>query len=112
MKKSIILSILVMMLAVCARPCYSQQESQEVQKQNVIGTVVSTDPVASKIVLSSPDGDIILYVSDNTLINRGEDTITLDDIDIGDSLTIEYYNNSSGELEAINILDSNMGNDF
>lgn len=112
MKKSIFLSVFVMILAIYARPCYSQQESQEVQKQNVIGTVVSTDPVASKIVLSSSDGDIVLYVSDNTLINRGEDAITLDDIDIGDTLTIDYCNNSSGELEASNIVDSNMGNDF
>ncbi|MFH1440900.1 MAG: hypothetical protein ABIH18_02500 [Candidatus Omnitrophota bacterium] len=112
MKKIILLSIFVMILVISAHPCYSQQEVQEMEKGRVMGTVVSTDYVGSKMVVSTYQGDLLFYVPDNTVITLGEDTRTLSDINIGDVLTIEYYKDSSGKLETISIIDSNMGNAF
>lgn len=108
MTKNILLGVFAMVLVVSTQPCYSQQETQEIEKQNVMGTVVSTDSVASELVISTYQGNISFSVPNDAHITRGEDAIDLDDVEMGDMVTIDYYKNPSGKFEVISIIDSNV----
>ena len=88
--------------------CFGSEETR--QTKTLDGRVVDIDWVAGTIVVSwlQSQGQVqfdetTFFVPENTRITKGSDSIWLSDLNISDSVTVEYYNASPGPLTAISI---------
>jgi hypothetical protein len=89
--------------------------ADDVEIQEVEGVVSEVDAVGSKLVVNglTPRGNfeqMRLVVPDDAKIYQGLEDIHLNDLDIGDSVTIKYYRDSDGILKTKEIVDNNIGN--
>lgn len=110
-------------LSMAVFPCDAQTDIGEIMDemnknkvQEVSGPVRNIDTVGSWIEIDgvTPSGNsakMRLKVPDDARISQGTETISLDDIDIEDSLTVRYtVDRSSGELRVVEIIDDNDAN--
>jgi len=96
----------------------SLQAEEAVEERRTIeveGIVSEVDPVASLIVVGIMDEagnsqEARLRVPDSIRIIQGTEDVRLNDINIGDPVTVRYYRDPSGELVAAEIVDNNLGN--
>ncbi len=91
---------------------YGQDESPRERMQRTTGTVNEIDWVGGKIVVDTDDGyldEAVFLVPDNAVLTRGTETISLNDIDQGDQVDIEYTG-SDGSLKIVRLNDKNMAN--
>lgn len=106
MKRAAIVSLFVVIGAGLAFSAYAQD------LRTVLGTVVDMDTVGSLMVVNTDAGMMTFKVpEDKTKMIRGTEEIHLDDIDISDSVTVQFYSPSPGEFEAVSITDNNLGNE-
>ena len=97
MKK--ILTVLAV-LAMLGVPGYCQDNSPSHAMQTIEGTITSLDWVGSTIAVNG----VTLSVSPNVAIYKGNSQIGLNDMNIGDSVTVRYYDESPGVHKAVNIM--------
>lgn len=109
--KRIILFVTAGIMVAAAHLCYCE-ESREVPKpagqqtKHLSGTVAQVEFVEGFIVVFSDSGYITVQVGPDTLITRGSQKISLDDIDTGDSVMVQYNNPEPGIYVAVSIRDS------
>ena len=104
---------LVIMIILAASYGYSQESLVEQLSVRVIeGRAQKIDSVEQIIVVRVFDDEITIFVPDKIQIARGSETIPLDDINVGDSLRIKYYDASPGPLTAVSVTDNNALDDF
>ncbi|MFA6350116.1 MAG: hypothetical protein WCY12_04245 [Candidatus Omnitrophota bacterium] len=94
---------------------YCEDVPAQARLMQASGTVSEVDPVGSVIVLNAMTGGgafeaVRFAVSESTKMTQGTEDIFIDDIDIGDSVVIEYYINSSGDYVAVRVTDDNIAN--
>jgi hypothetical protein len=94
-------------------PClvYCQELSGDRKTQTIDGSVTQVDFVGSTVLVNTLAGQLPFTVSDDTVIKRGTDKIGLEDIDVGDPVTIEFSSPSAGTYIAVAIIDNNLGNE-
>jgi len=110
-------------LSLAAFPCSAQSDIgdiiDEIDKnrvEEVSGSVSEINAIGSLIVVNglTTRGNMEqmrLKVPDNAKITQGTEDIKLEDIDVGDSVTIRYtIDRSSGELRVIDIVNNNLAN--
>jgi hypothetical protein len=96
--------------------CYAQDQSENKEIKTISGTVRQLDWVGSVIIVrclnvsSSNYDETTFYVTDDTKISRGINTVTLSAIEQGDEVTVDYYDDSFRGLVATRIVDKNLGN--
>jgi len=83
------------------------------QEDNVVtqsrqGVVTQVDSIGSLLVISDGIEELRLVVGPDVKIQRGTDTIMLDDLESNDSVDVEYYKASDGTLNAVLITDNNI----
>lgn len=88
----------------------SQQNASKLQ--SVDGVVSAVDSVGSILVVLVGNEQVRFIVDKKAIIQRGTDTIFLDDINQSDSVTLRYYVSADGTPIATSIVDSNLSNDF
>ncbi len=93
--------------------CYAQDTqtnttAPQPRQKRLSGTVAQVKFAESMLVVQTDEsGYITIDVPDNTPIMRGSRKVKLDDIDTGDSVTLQcFYNATSDQLEALSIRDS------
>lgn len=109
---SVGLSALVLAGVFAGSFSYGQDESSRERMQRTTGTVNEIDWVGGKIVVDTDDGyldEAVFLVPDNAVLTRGTETISLNDIDQGDQVDIEYTG-SDGSLKIVRLNDKNMAN--
>ncbi|MFA5356257.1 MAG: hypothetical protein WC301_02460 [Candidatus Omnitrophota bacterium] len=87
---------------------YCQEEVQQYATMEISGSVAQIDTISGKIALDVYDGIKLFFVGDETKITRGVDDISINDIQIGDPLSIVYYIDTEGDYQALRISDSNL----
>jgi len=102
------LFILVIILGIAVPKSSYPQDNSKKQEMSVRGTIVDVDWVAGKILVRYYDqyaaaDELTFIVTSDTKIYKGTDTIALDDINMSDRVTVEYYNDSFAGLKAISI---------
>lgn len=90
---------------------YCQELTGDRQTQTVDGSVTQTDFVGSTVLVNTIGGQLTFTVSNDTVIKRGTEKIGLEDIEIGDPVTVEFYTPSPATYVAVAIIDNNMGNE-
>ncbi|MDD4899806.1 MAG: hypothetical protein PHG68_04340 [Candidatus Omnitrophica bacterium] len=84
--------------------------------EEISGTVGEVDSIGNIIVINGltsggNNEEMRLNVPDGAKITQGEETISLGDIDVGDSVTVRYtIDRDNNEPKVINIVDNNIGN--
>jgi len=84
--------------------------------EEISGTVGEVDAIGNIIVINGltsggNNEEMRLKVPDGAKITQGEESIELDDIDVGDSVTVRYtIDRDTSEPKVINIVDNNVGN--
>ena len=86
----------IIIFGACFSPCFCQEQVQIVQPQLFKGKIVIVDLVGSKITVRylQPNGDndeITLKVTFHTKISKGDLRILLSDLNEGDEVAVEYY---------------------
>ncbi len=86
----------IIFFVACFSPCFCQEQVRTVQSQSFKGNIVYVDFVGSKITVKylQPNGnndEITLGVSSHTKVNRGDLRIALTDLNKGDEVIVEYY---------------------
>lgn len=84
---------------------------QEKAMKRMSGTVAKVSFVMGTIMVTGEKGYITFKVPDKTRISRGMKEIALDEIDEGDSVIVQYYEEAGGEKIASFIRDSTR-NDY
>lgn len=84
---------------------------QEKRMKRMSGTVAKVSFVMGTIMVTGEKGYITFKVPDKTRISRGMKDIDLDEIDEGDSVIVQYYEDAGGEKIASFIRDSTR-NDY
>ncbi len=87
---------------------YCQDSESEKNAKVIKGTIAGCDWVGGKIVvrtddLGAPD-EIVFGVSQDTVIVKGTQDISLADMHMSDNVTVEYQKNSFAGLEADHIM--------
>jgi hypothetical protein len=115
MKKTIVAVFLLMNIIIyagCFSPCFCQEQYQIVQSESFKGNIVYLDFVSSKTTVKylQPDGnndEITLQVSSHTKINKGDLRIALTDLNKGDEVSVEYYDDP-GSFDAPKVSQINV----
>jgi hypothetical protein len=94
------LSFLLAALTILTASSYAQDGSESHAVQVAEGSVSSVDWVGAVITVN----DMMIYVPPGTAIHKGGDSIGLDEINLGDPVTVTYYDDSSGAHRAVNII--------
>ncbi|MDD5136519.1 MAG: DUF5666 domain-containing protein [Candidatus Omnitrophica bacterium] len=93
-----LLSVLMILMALSI-PCYCQDESASPALNTTEGTVTSLDWVGEVMSVN----DMQVSVPSEARITKGGDRIGLGDINVGDQVTVSYYNDASGRRKAVRI---------
>ncbi|MFA5144034.1 MAG: hypothetical protein WC522_07725 [Candidatus Omnitrophota bacterium] len=93
-----LVSVLTVLILLCASYC--QAESEDRALNSIEGAVSSTDWVGAVISVSG----MRISVPSGAKISKGEDRVGLADINVGDQVTVTYYDNASGEHVAVRIV--------
>ena len=100
-----IFTILFFMFCSCLGFC--QNTAGEEKTKIVQGNVSSMDWVADKLVVRTMDfgtsDEITINVSDDTDITKGTASVSFNDINLSDKITVEYFRNSFAGLKAVHI---------
>lgn len=88
----------------------SQQDAPRLQ--SVDGIVSTVDAVGSMIVVLVNNKQVPFTVDKKAKIQRGTDSIYLDDVNQGDAVTLRYYMSPDGTPMVTSIIDSNLANAF
>ena len=80
---------------------YSQDNSGSRAFNTIEGGITSVDWVGAVI---SVNNNIMIYVPSDTVIYKGDDRIGLNDVNIGDPVTVTYCNDPSGAHIAVRIV--------
>lgn len=104
------LLLLIVIPFICVLGAASSLDTYETQ-----GTVSEVDEVGDLLVINgvTPAGNseqMRFKVPDDTKIYQGTEDVHLDDIDVGDPVTVTYYKDSDGTLTTKQIVDNNLGN--
>ena len=90
--------------------CFSQGEEGSRQIQSVTGSIVSTEWVGDIICVRwlQAEGiigydNLTISVPDGLKINKGTDIVTLANLNIGDNVTVKYYNDNFAGLKAVSL---------
>ncbi len=95
-----------------AAPSYCESEAAGRAAKSIHGEVSSVDWVGGTFTIKWLDIEFDVYqemsfnVPDGFKIKKGPDTIDLSDLEIGDPLMVNYYENSDGSTELISVNDS------
>lgn len=95
-----------------AAPSYCESGASGRAAKSIHGEVSSVDWVGGTFAIKWLDVEFNDYlemsfkVSDGFKIKKGSDTIYLFDLEIGDPLMVNYYENSDGSTELISVNDS------
>lgn len=114
MKNTLRIAAVVLIIAVQffgAELLFGEDIPEDQPIMTINGTVTQIDWVKGVIVVSYFGDEQEVSVPEGTPIRRGDDDIMLADIDIGDPVTVKYYNASPGLLKAVSINDNNLGNE-
>lgn len=90
---------------------YAQEDNSERKVKTVEGSVAVADWVGSKITLDTLDDQTTISVPKDTLAMKGTDKIDLTDIEQGDDVEVEYYDDPSNGPTAVKITDKNTLNE-
>lgn len=110
--KNIILIISVLLtLPISVIGGYGEKPPGELDTMTFEGKVTNIDSVAKKISIRCFNENLSFDVPEKIRITRANEEITLDDIDVGDIVTVEYRRIAPGIIEAVAIVDNNIGYD-
>jgi len=88
-------AIVAVMMVLAAQACF-QDGPKVYAAESAEGTVSSVDWVGSVIVVD----DVRYAVPQDAAIYKGEDAIGLSDINVGDRVTVSYYDDPAGVRKA------------
>ncbi len=108
MKTWFYLCVVVTFLMV-AGMSFSQQEPET---QSMQGTITEVDSVGSLLVVFDGSQQVRFGVDQATKIQSGIENIMLDELEINDNVTVEYYKSADGVFKAVSINDSNLAIGF
>ena len=91
----------LMLLLILSIPCYSQDNSGNPPVSTIDGSVTSVDWVGAVI---SVNNNILISVPPDTVIYKGEDSISLTEVNEGDPVTVTYYDDPDGAHKALRII--------
>jgi len=97
MVKTLIVFITLICLAV---PVYCQDNAQVNDYQTADGTVTSFDWVGSFISIN----DTRFLVSSDVRVYKGDDSVGIEDINVGDQVTVTYHDNPPGIHKIVTIV--------
>ena len=103
MKKFIVLVFLTILGFSGAACSYAQDAPQQRELKSAGGQVAAIDWVGSKLVVNTGGDEITFVVSDDAKITKGTDEISLPDINVNDTVNVEYYNAGFVGLKAMRI---------
>lgn len=87
---------------------FCQQDEGVLETQSKEGVVTQVDSIGSVLEIFDGNSAVSFSVDPAARIQRGIDSIMLDDLESNDSVTVEYYKSSNGVLKAVSITDSNI----
>jgi hypothetical protein len=61
------------------------------------GTIQKVDPSGQLLTILTPKGSQTLAVTERTYFYRGKEKLTIDKLQIGDAVKINYYTNETGQ---------------
>ena len=102
--------VLVIMVQFFGMPLLFGEDISDQPIFTVQGTVNQVNWVKQVLVVYSFGDELSIFIPDRTPIRRGADDISLADINMGDPVTVKYYNATPGPLKAVSVSDNNMGN--
>lgn len=83
--------------------CQSNPENSNCQIMTVEGRVVETDWVGSILVVESFSNNFTFKVSNDAKIINGTERVSFGDVEASDPVTVNYYEDSSGNFIAKSI---------
>lgn len=112
----ILVSFVMLSAFVNFSPVFCQEDLEsallkQMKEKTVRGKAGEIDFVGSTLVLSVNGQAMLFSVTDEASIYRASEKIFLNDIEIGDDLTVKYYDSDSEPYKVISIIDNNLGNE-
>ncbi|MDD5165948.1 MAG: hypothetical protein PHQ57_00965 [Candidatus Omnitrophica bacterium] len=102
--------VLVIMVQFFGMPLLFGEDISDQPIFTVQGMVNQVDWVKQVLIVYNSGDEMSIFIPDGTPIHRGANDITLADINMGDPVTIRYYNATPGPLKAVSVSDNNLGN--
>ena len=106
MFKSKIIVFVLLALAFTAGLAYCQVKAETRKTIPIVGIVAKLDVVGNIIEVKIDSGQMSFSVPDDASITEGTKKIGLMDIEVGDPVTIQYYNPSPGQFVVVSITDN------
>ncbi len=97
-----VISLLMIIGVVMSSPSYCQYDAEEPELKTIGGTVSSIS-VAKSVIVIQAGNTFTFSVSPQATITRDIYDIKLSDINVGDYVTVEYYDDASGSHIATGI---------
>ncbi len=91
---------------------FCQQEQGASQTQSRQGIVTQVDSVGSVLVIFDGSQQVRFTVDQATRIQSGVEDIILDELEVNDNVSVEYYKSADGVLKAVSITDNNIAVGF
>lgn len=63
-----------------------------------VGTVKAVDVAAKTLTVEEKSGDATVTVADTTVIRRGQDSLTFQDLQVGDEVTVVYVQQNGKDI--------------
>jgi hypothetical protein len=98
----------LLMVAYMATFAYGQEKVGSQQILTITGKLSNVDFVGNTIIVKKDTEQVTLSVPANTVITRGGEKLGIGDLEEADSVTVQYYNPSSGQYIATSIIDNNV----
>lgn len=87
---------------------FCQQKQNTPKTQSRQGVVTQVDAKGSLLVIFDGSVELRFAVDRATRIQRGKDSITLNDLELDNTVTVEYYKLPFGSLKAVSITDDEV----
>ncbi len=109
MKKTIILSFVLMVGLFTCVFSYAQNTTQQPPLKKAAGNVVAKDWVAGTLIVDTGGDEVTFYVPNGTKVTKGTHDSSLSEININDYVVVEYCDVCFAGLKAVTITIQSSG---
>ena len=99
-------ALVLLVLAFTSPFGYSQENAENRDTQTISATVESVDYVGSSIHVKTDNSEVTLFVTDESVITKGNENIELQELGNSDPVTVKYYTSSEGKNIVVSIADN------
>lgn len=113
LRRNVIILAAVFSIGIAA-PCHCQEDQQQEQARQiatVTGNIAELDWAGSKMTIKgfnpadNTNREVVISVPDDAVMNKGTEGIGFAELEIGDEVTVKYYEDPQGNATLVSLED-------